>query len=134
MLLLWIGLCLIIGYYSGLLATKVGLPKVSGYIFAGILLSPDVTGLMPLHLIASSEPIVVFSLSIITFMIGGSLKWDVIKKLGKSILYIAIAEASFAFLVVTIGMFFFSNYINSSILSCLCFALLVGALASPTDP
>ncbi len=44
--ILSIGVLVFAGFILGELAEIVKLPKISGYILAGILLNPDVTGIM----------------------------------------------------------------------------------------
>jgi len=38
------GLAIMLGYVLGELVRKLGLPRVSGYIVAGLLLNPGITG------------------------------------------------------------------------------------------
>ncbi|HEB76287.1 MAG TPA: sodium:proton antiporter [Nitrospirae bacterium] len=136
--LLWFGLCLVAGYYGGLLANRLRLPRVSGYILAGIVMSPSVFHVLPAWFMKSSEPVVNFSLAIITCLIGGSLKWGNIKALGRSILSITLGEAELAFILMVTGTYLLLPYLlDLSVFgdgSPIIMALLFGALASPTDP
>ncbi len=136
--LVWFGLCLVAGYYGGVIANRLRLPRVSGYILAGIVMSPSVFHILPGWFMKSSEPVVNFSLAIITCLIGGSLKWNNLKHLGKSILTITLGEAELAFILMVTGIYFLLPHLldlsgfqpGSPII----IALLFGALASPTDP
>lgn len=134
-----VGIIVIVGFIFGEIAIRLKLPKVTGYILAGIFLNPDIMCFMP-HAVANRTNLIInLALCFITFSIGGTLQYSRLKKLGKGIIWITICEAEFAFLAVVIGFlaisrFFihgptigwFSTYIPLSI--------LVGCIASPTDP
>jgi Kef-type K+ transport system membrane component KefB len=78
-------------------------------------------------LLESLEIISDFALAIIAFIIGHELKSDVIKKLGKAILFIAFFEAFGAFLVVFSVLYFFDFFPLHT-------ALLLASIASATAP
>lgn len=126
-----IGIILLFGYLGGLLAEKIRMPKIVGYIVIGILLEPSLLGILPADFINNAIFANDFALALITFSIGGYLFWPKIKQLGKSIVWITVLEAEFAFIIVAIGMSFM---IPGGFLHALPLALLLAALASPTDP
>ncbi len=130
-----LGLVLFIGYLFGSIAGLLKLPRVSGYILAGIVMSPSLLGIVDGKFLESADLITHASLSLITFLIGASLSWRRVKKLGKSIVFITLGEAELAFLTVFITMtaylFFIQEYDPGFAIA---LALLFGALASPTDP
>jgi len=134
------GIILIAGYIAGKIANLLKLPRITGYIAAGILLEPSFSGILPQQFIQGSSVISNFALCIITYAIGGSLNLRRIRKLGKSILWMTFLEAETAFLLVFAGLFFtlpiLSRYAGLTIEPIYYFplALLAGALASPTDP
>ncbi|MEJ2468841.1 MAG: cation:proton antiporter [Campylobacterales bacterium] len=103
-LLFWIGFLFLVGYVSGVLSERFRLPKVTGYLLVGLLLSPSVSGLLPPVFMEKSEAIVHFALAVVAFMIGGSLKLEKVRKLEKSIVAIMLAEAELAFFFVAAGM------------------------------
>ena len=72
--LLILGLILFFGYLGGLLANRIGLPKVSGYVLLGIFLSPSVTGIISKEFLKSSSVIVDFALAMVAFDLGGNLR------------------------------------------------------------
>ena len=130
-----VAIILILGYLLGNLANLLKMPRVSGYIVTGIIMSPYVLGLIDKEFLDKSDIITHMSLSIITFLIGSSLQWSKIKSLGKAIFGITIGEAEIAYFAVFAAMtayfYYFSNYEFEVVLA---IALLFGALASPTDP
>lgn len=134
------GIILITGYVFGEIAVKIKLPKVSGYIIAGILLNPDLLSIIPADFIDNTGLITNISLSVITFSVGGTLSFSRIKKLGKGILFITLFEAEFAMLSVFIGFLLLAPFfipIPSDAAWLTIFipiSILTGSLASPTDP
>ena len=101
--ILAIGIIVVVGFIFGELAQKVKLPRVIGFILAGIFLNPNLTGFMPHAAARSANFIINLALCFITFSIGGTLSLVKLKKLGKGILWITIFEAQTAFLFVTLG-------------------------------
>lgn len=100
--LLGIGLLLVLGYWGGRAANAVKLPRVSGYLVAGMLLSPSFFNVLARRLIDQELCIVTeIALSIIAYSIGGSLVYDRLKRLGGNILWITVTQAVGAFLVTT---------------------------------
>ncbi len=134
-ILLEIGLILISGYLFGNLANILKLPRVSGYIVAGIVMSPHLIGIIDQSFLKKSDVVTHASLSVITFLIGSSLSLRKLRTLGKSILMITLGEAELAFLFVTVTMsayLFFTR--DQGFAEITAIALLFGALGSPTDP
>jgi Kef-type K+ transport system membrane component KefB len=134
-----IGIIISIGFICGEIATRIKLPKVTGYIIAGVLLNPGSLNLIPEDFTNHTDIVTNIALSFITFSVGGTLLYSHIKKLGKGILYITLFEAEFAFLAVITGMlvitFLFVNDAEATWLTTFIpISLLIGCLASPTDP
>jgi Kef-type K+ transport system membrane component KefB len=132
------GLAIILGYVLGEVVRKIGLPRVSGYIVAGLLLNPKITGFVSSGFVDSMGTATDFSLAILTFAIGGTLAFASLKDLGKKIIFIALGEAQLSALLVTAGCLatlpFLLPEIGGFWTVIAPLAILLGALASPTDP
>jgi len=129
------GLILLVGYLFGSLANLFRLPRVSGYILAGIVMSPSLLGIIDRAFLENAEIVTHASLSVITFLIGSSLVLGRLRKLGKVILLVTFGEAELAFLLVAFTMFFYILITQDiALTTALALALLFGALGSPTDP
>ncbi len=136
--LLFIGLLLVLSYIGGKVANRLHAPRATGYLVIGMLLSPSVSGLFHERLVASDLNLITdIALSIIAFSIGGGLGLPKLKRLGKQILLISLAESMFAFWAVAGGLslcflwgeggaLFFSHHLP--------LALVVGALSAATAP
>ena len=140
--LFFLGLLLLLSHVGGKVANYLKAPRVTGYLVVGVLLSPSVLGLFHEKLVKEDLTLVTdIALSIIAFSIGGALGWAKLKRLGKQILWITLAEASGAFLVVTAILslaFFllhgFTPLAPSFLTVYLPMALMIGALSSATAP
>jgi Kef-type K+ transport system membrane component KefB len=87
------GVLICTGYILGEIAEKIRLPKISGYILAGILLNPDLLGIMSGQFVDQTGPLLTISLSVITFSIGGTLSAGKLKKTGKTMLILMLFES-----------------------------------------
>jgi Kef-type K+ transport system membrane component KefB len=137
--ILAIGIIVVIGFIFGELAQKIKLPRVIGFILAGIFLNPNLMGFMPHAAARSTNLVINLALCFITFSIGGTLSLLKLKKLGKGILWITIFEAQAAFLFVCAGFlaiaqFFIKGPEIGWLNTYIPFSILLGCIASPTDP
>ncbi len=132
------GLILLAGVLFGELANLFKLPKVTGYIIAGIVLNLKLSQMGPDNIEAHTDVVTNISLAFITFSVGGTLLWKTIKSLGKAIVLITVFEAELAMLFVFGGFYFLFNYFFEStavpVALIPIMGILLGALASPTDP
>jgi len=130
-----LGTLLFTGFLAGKAASKLGLPEVTGYILAGILLNPQVSGVIPSSFVNSSNLITTMTLCVITFSVGASLYLPQIKSVGKTIGIVTVFEAQYANLFVAAGFAFLIPLLAPDLASyAIPMAILFGALASPTDP
>ncbi len=120
------------GYLLGELAQKTGLPKVSGYIMAGLLLNPGILGIGLRNVEPGSGIVIDTCLAFITFEVGGTLLFPKLKKSGAVIIGITCAETLGASLMVFTGfMILFSSLLPGLMVP---LSVLLAALAAPTDP
>lgn len=137
--LLIIGVIVFFGFLCGEAAKRFKLPTVTGYLVAGVLLNPGLFHIIPADFTRHTDIATNLALCFITFSIGGTLFYPQVKALGKGILFITIFEAECAFLAVVLGFLIVAPHVvhvsGATMLGFfLPLSLLVGALASPTDP
>ncbi len=130
------GLLIITALVLGKLVSYIGLPKITGYLFAGILLDPNITGIIPPNFPTFTNDISNFCLAFITFEVGSTLYLPKLKAQGKALGLMTILEALLAFAFVFGGIYVASSFfLPSNLLPfVLPFSLLIATLASPTDP
>ena len=134
-----VGIIVCAGFVLGEAAAKLRMPKVTGYIIAGVILNPEMLHLVPKHFLESTGIITDIALCFITFSVGGTLFYPKVKALGKSIVIITLFEAECAFLVVAVGFLLvaphFANIPGATFVAVILpMSLLLGSLGSPTDP
>ena len=138
--ILLFGMILIFGYVAGRVANLFKLPKVTGYIAAGILLEPSFFNVIPQKFIDHSAVISNFALCVITYAIGGSLLFRRIRKLGNTIWVMTVFESIITFLFISAGLYLALPVLsrltglNIEPVYFLPLALIAGSLGSPTDP
>lgn len=138
-LILAVGIILVIGFLGGLVTEKIKFPRITGYIIIGILLSPSLLNIISVETIENLDIMTNIALGIIAFLIGGSLRLETLRKLGKSIAWITAFQSLGAWLIVTLLLVFLSPLIlgipNATwSQTYLPIALIIGAIASATAP
>lgn len=105
-ILLKVSIVLVFGFIGGKLAKAVKLPSVSGYLIAGLLLGPSFINMVSSVELASLEFISEIALAVIAFSIGSEFSIKEIKKIGKSVVWITLAEVVGAVVIVFVVMYF----------------------------
>lgn len=107
-IILAIGIFLIIGFLGGRLARILKLPSITGYIIVGFIIGPHLSGLIPKEIISDDLRFLPeVALGLIALSIGGRLKIDELKGLGRDITHIAISQTVLTFFVVFLSAFLF---------------------------
>jgi potassium/hydrogen antiporter len=122
------GLILAIGTITGLLAQKIKIPDVAVFLIVGMLIGPDVLGLIDIKAdSALNQIILLFGASYILFDGGASLRFNVLKHV-----WITIVALATVGVVVTAAITSLAAYYILGIP--LMVALLLGATLASTDP
>ncbi len=136
--ILIIGIILFTGFIAGEICSRIGLPKVTGYIIAGLILNLGLTQFIPESFVDKTGLVTNIALAFITFSVGGTLIFSKIRTLGKSIILITLMEAEFAFIFVAAAFILLGPAVIPSQHELLVYfvpiGLLLASMASPTDP
>lgn len=124
--LLLIGLAIFFGLLGGKLTNRVRMPAVVGYILAGLVLGPSVLHLFNGATLDALDPLNDLALGLVAFVIGAELQWPVLKRMGRGIVIIVLAESFGAFLVVFGTVLWLTHSVPM--------ALIFGALAPASAP
>ena len=115
------------GLLGGKFARRIKVPRVTGYLFIGLIIGPYVTGLIPESVNKELSVINDIALGLILFAIGNEFEWSHIKRVGlKSLIRLMLFETGAVMFLVTIGFLFLG--FNFS------FSLLLAAIAVATAP
>jgi NhaP-type Na+/H+ or K+/H+ antiporter len=124
--LLLLGAALFLGFVGGKSTEKIKSPHVVGFIVIGVLLGNLLPGFFDASTLDGLDVISLLALSFIGFDVGGEIALKVLRKLGKSILVIAVFEALGAFFVVALAVYLYTKTLY--------IALIFGGLACATAP
>ncbi len=126
-LLLYLGILFLISTGNKILSKKINIPEVTGYVIIGVLCGQSVFNVFNDDLINSFKHLSSIALGIIAFSIGIELRFNVLKKIGRSIFFIVFFEGFAAFTLVFIAIrYLFHQEIYV--------ALLLAAVSAATAP
>ena len=137
--LLTLSIALLSGLLLSRLAKKMGLPAVTAYLVAGVLIGPFCLGKLGFGFSAEYNPPEYYSilcdlaLGFIAFAIGNEFRLAQLKKIGKQATVIGIAQAIVTTVVVDIALIALSFILPEGYLP-LPAAIILGAVATATAP
>jgi len=137
--ILAIGIMIAAGFLGGAIAAKVNFPRITGYLIVGILLSPSVLNVIPEAMVHDFDIVTSVALGIIAYLIGGSLRLESVRKLGRSIAWITALQGITPWFLTTLVITFVAPFILSipdATLASTYFpmAFVLGAIALATAP
>lgn len=126
-LLFKLSIIILVGIVGGRVANFFKLPNVSGYIVAGLIIGPSFINLVKTQDVDSLSMINEMALAAIAFAIGNEFLLKDMKKVGKSVLLITVAEVIGAVVIVFLVMFFiFKQPLE--------FSLVIASMSAATAP
>ena len=130
-----LGILLFLGLLGAKVSNRLKFPMVTGFIVVGMLLSPSVLGVLSREIIEEFSIITDVALSIVAFIVGGSLSIRRLKRLSKQILWITMVQASLATIfVIVLILLLIPNIISLEWNSLVAMALVLGAISAATAP
>lgn len=115
------------GLLGGRVAKKLGLPSVSGYIVAGLILGPSFIDLVSSQDLDSLGFITDIALAAIAFSIGNEFLLSDMKKVGNKIFILTVTEVIGALVVVFLTMYFLFNQSFE-------FSIVIASMSAATAP
>lgn len=122
-----LGIIIIAGIIGGRVANLLKLPNVSGYIIAGLLIGPSFLNLVESTEVLQLNIINDMALGAIAFSVGSEFLIKEIKKIGKSVLIITVAEVFGAIAIVFSVMFFIFK-------QSFVFSIVIASMSAATAP
>lgn len=122
-----ISIVIFVGIVGGRVANKFRLPSVSGYIVGGLLIGVSFANIIRPEDVSSLSVINEIALAAIAFSIGNEFLWKDIKKMGKNVLVIAVAEVIGAVALVFLVTYFIFNQSFE-------FSLVIASMSAATAP
>lgn len=136
-LILALGIIVVAGFLGSLAAEKLKLPRITGYIVIGVLLSPSLLNIIDAETVGNLDIITNIALGFIAYLIGGSLKMESLRGLGRSITWITFLQSLGAWLLVTLVLALLGHLIIPSETFWQWYfplAFIIGAIACATAP
>ncbi len=104
-------LCLAVALAAGLLFTRIvkpiGLPNVTAYLIAGLLIGPSVLNIVTDEIAAGFDTVVTLALGFIAFSIGVEFKFSHLKEIGGKVFVITLFQALTAVACVFVTLLLF---------------------------
>lgn len=132
-----VGIILLTGYFASWGANAIRLPRISGYLVAGILLSPTVLGVLNASHLNDFSFVTPMALSVIAFSIGGSLQMFRLRELGGQIIAITLAQGAGAVLLAGAAVWvggLFTPVLGDGHISYWPAIIVLGAISAATAP
>ncbi|MFO7937946.1 MAG: cation:proton antiporter [Kiritimatiellia bacterium] len=133
-ILIILGVCTAGGVIGAWIFQKIHLPQVVGYIVIGVLIGNTGIGLITTQDIEALQPFNNFALGLIGFLVGGELQAEMFKKYGKQFTAILLGEGLAAFLLVGTISTLIIYAVCHNWVTALAAGIVVGSIASATDP
>lgn len=132
--LYYTGIVIVAGLLFSKLVKLIKLPNVTGYLLAGIVIGPQLLGLLPKGSFSDLDLVKNVALAFIAFSIGSELKISYFKRVGAKPIIIAFFEASFGVLMVLgliLAYFAITGQFTTEHVQ---FSIVLAAIAAATAP
>ncbi len=129
-----IGLCVLGGILGASVFQKLHVPQVVGYIVIGVLIGESGLQVVDHADVLALQPFNLFALGLIGFLVGGELHGSIFKKYGRQFTAILLGEGVTAFLLVGIPATLTVWLVAHDWTVALAAGVVLGAIASATDP
>src|SRR5215213_4373927 len=90
--LLTFGFLILAAHTVGEIAAAARLPKIVGYLGAGIVFGPSALGTVSTQAVAELAPVSRIAIALIAFLAGAELQWEEVRQRGVSIVKVMGAE------------------------------------------
>ncbi len=136
--LLTFGFLILAAYTVGELATAVRLPKIVGYLVAGLVFGPSVLGTVTYEASVRLDAVSQLAIALIAFLAGAELQWSEVKERGTTLLKIMSTELLFGFVALTLFLYALHGFIpplqGAGTATAIAFALLFASVAIVHSP
>ena len=125
-LTLSLGILFVAGLAAAILASRLGIPRVTFYIVIGLLIGPSLFDLIPKHHLEELDPVLKLALAMVLLEIGSRFTLDSFRRVIRTALPLSLGELACTFLLVVLGLWIVGEDAKA--------AVLLGALALATAP
>jgi Kef-type K+ transport system membrane component KefB len=120
------GALFLIGLALEAIGRKVHVPRVTLMILLGVVAGPSILDLLPIGIVAANDVVAPTALTMVAFLLGGTLERDALSAHGREILTVSLVVVAAAVAAVAGGLVLWGAPVA--------LALLLGGIAAATDP
>jgi Kef-type K+ transport system membrane component KefB len=129
-----LGLAVFGGILGAWLFQRLRIPQVVGYIAIGLAIGESGLKIVTANDVAALHSLSLFALGVIGFLVGGELQAETFRKYGRQFAAIFLGEGLAAFIIVGIAVGLLVFMISGQFSAALAAGIVLGAIASATDP
>lgn len=98
--LLAFGFLMLAAYTVGEIVTRISLPRITGYLVAGILFGPSLLGTVSTDVVVELAPVNRLAVALIAFLAGAELRWSELRERGRTIATMLGTEIVLSFVAI----------------------------------
>lgn len=136
--LLAFGLLILAAYAAGELADAMHVPKLVGYIIAGVALGPSAMNFVNPSAVADLQPVSSLAIALIAFLAGSELRWSELRERGSVIAKILTAELLVTLVAVTVFLIALRDHVSflrgTDTVEVIAFSLVFASIAIVHSP
>jgi len=129
-----LGLAVFGGILGAWLFQRLRIPQVVGYIAIGLIIGESGLKIVTAEDVVALHSLSLFALGVIGFLVGGELKAETFRKYGRQFAAIFLGEGLAAFAIVGTAVGILVFMIAGEMSTALAAGIVLGAIASATDP
>lgn len=109
--LLTFGFLILAAYTIGELATAARLPRIVGYLLAGVMFGPSALNIVTVEASSELAPVSSLAIALIAFLAGAELRWRELKERSRAISLILVCELGITFVALTALLIGLRDYV-----------------------
>jgi Kef-type K+ transport system membrane component KefB/CBS domain-containing protein len=129
-----LGVSIVGGLLGASVFQKLRVPQVVGFIIIGLIVGDNGFKVVTHKDVTALQPLTLFALGIIGFLVGGELKSETFRKYARQFFAILLGEGLAAFVLVSLFTSLFLYIVFGNVSVALAAGIVFGAVASATDP
>ncbi len=136
--LLTFGFLILAAYTVGEIAVSMRLPRIVGYLFAGVIFGQSLLNVVGSDSVRMLRPINSLAIALIVFLAGAELRWEEVKPYARTIAKILASEIPLTFAAVTTLMLIMRPFMpfmaEAPLAQAIAFAVLFAAMSTVHSP
>lgn len=132
------GFLLLCAFLAGVGSSGLGLPRITGYLVCGLVIGPDVAGLMTDDMVSAARSVEGIAVALIALTAGGELRVDWLRRRIRRLLVITMSELVVVAVGVLVAAFLARAWLpfmpEDDLLTAAVIAMVFGTVAVANSP